>query len=150
MKTFDITCDIVMDENPWIILGESDLAKMREAAKAEKDKDAKKFISGKVKAIAEDRKANAERIKTVTVTCRKPSPMDRTELRYACRRDGEYVRDCEPLEACKLLIESWTLDCELTPENVESEMPICLMDRVYGELYGYLYPSEARLAFFGR
>jgi hypothetical protein len=157
-QTFEIRRDVVYDEDEvYIILGEPELKKLQAAAGSEKDAAMKTFLKAQAQAIADDRKAKADKIRQVVITARKPSPMDRVEIRSGARdSSGVHDREREPLQACMRLIESWNLldkdgkALERSDENIQTEMPLCLMDVVWGEVYKYLYPSEVRLSFLPR
>ena len=67
--------------------------------------------------------------------------------------DGLFDREREPLAACERLIKKWDLknadgeDVELNHNNIREQMPLCLLDAVYGEIWPRMYPSQARLSF---
>jgi hypothetical protein len=148
MATKEIVADVVFDgDEQWIIVCEADLATLKQSIKSEKDPDIKRMLSERAKWLEDARKTNADKVATCTIVYRVPTPEDRTEIRSASRdANGVYDAEREPLEACKRLVESWTK----AGEKQEGQLPICLMDRFYGEAYRYLYPSQVRLAFFAQ
>ncbi len=147
MDTFEIVRDVVFDDNPWIILRESDLEKLRESAKQCKDKAEKSALTEQIDAMAALRAEMGDKIQEVRITVKKPTPADRVAIRAACRRDGEMQPDREPLQACAHLVQSWSLGYEVTLENIEQKLPIAILDLIYADVFKYLYPSQARLAF---
>ncbi len=155
MKTFEITRDVVYDGNSaWIILSESDIEKMRANAKTEPNKDMAAYLKNTADSLARDRKTHKDKIRVVSLTVKRPTPADRIEIRSTCReKDGSYNQEREPLAICLELLRGWNLadeegkPLEFSADNIRENMPLCLMDLVYGEVMPQLYPSMARLAF---
>lgn len=153
MDTFDVVRDVVFDEDPWIILREENLAEMRKSAKKEKNASQAKLIREAANGIEQARKDYADKLRAVTVTIKKPTPALRIEIRSACREDGEFNPERQPLEACKTLIESWDLqgaDGKVLPleaESIENCVPLALIDAWWGEIQVKMYPGQARMGF---
>tara|TARA_Y100000310_G_scaffold281069_1_gene301259 strand:- start:673 stop:1143 length:471 start_codon:yes stop_codon:yes gene_type:complete len=156
MDTIDIVRDIVYDDTPWLILRPDDIATMKLNAQGQV-KDTKKYLLDQAKFIEKTRADNKDKIRTVTVTIRKPTVADRIEIRSACRgTDGVYDTEREPLHACDRLIESWDLATnkgtaiKLSPEAIRNQLPLCVLDALWGEMYQLMYPSQARLSFLAQ
>lgn len=156
MRTFDIEADVIYTEpTPYVIVDEQQIAQLKEAAKKEKDKSTKEFLQNQIQTIEEMRKKEAQNIRRVKITVKKPTPADVVEIHSASRdSDRIYDRTREPLSACVVLIQNWNLkddngnDIECNAENIKNEMPQCLVSLVYNRVYPMMYPTEARLAFF--